>query len=56
VRKIRLYPFKDQIIIFANACVTLSKPEGRTKIAEIENRVLRASVDGSDMKMETTAQ
>jgi hypothetical protein len=44
------------ISIFVNARVELSKPEGRTKVSETEYRVLRAPVDGSDTRMETTAQ
>jgi hypothetical protein len=56
VRRIRAYTFKDQISIVANARVRLRKPEGRTNISETGNRVLRAFVDGSDMRMETTAQ
>jgi hypothetical protein len=56
MRRIRVYTFKYQISIAVNARVNLSKLEGRTKISETENRVLRATVDGSDMRMVTSSQ
>lgn len=56
MRRVRISTFKYWILTAANARVKLGKPEGKTSISETKDRMLRASVDGNDMRIETTAQ
>jgi hypothetical protein len=55
LRRMSVYTFKDGVSIAANARLNLVNLEGEQRFRR-QNRMFRASVEESDMRMETTAQ